>query len=133
MALLVVDPLEGVQVAHDQAERRARPAGPFDLDVEHLLEPAPVEELGERVAVGGVGEARDQGGHPVAHHRDEEPAGEERAGRGDPAVEVVARRRLRDERDGVPRRGDGEVEQGDREREEVEREQDHPDVRQRSV
>ena len=60
VAVCVVDPLEAVEVADDQAERLVGAAGALELDVEHVLEAAPVEQVGERVAVGGLAEALDQ-------------------------------------------------------------------------
>ena len=54
----VVHALEAVEVADDQAERLVGAAGALELEVEHVLEAAPVEQAGERVAVRGVAEAR---------------------------------------------------------------------------
>ena len=59
VAQLVVHALEAVEVADDQAERLVGAPGALQLDVEGLLEAAPVEQIGERVAAGHVREAGD--------------------------------------------------------------------------
>ena len=57
VAVAVVDDLEVVEVADDHRHRRALRSARAQLDVEALLEAAAVEQAGERVGAGGVGEA----------------------------------------------------------------------------
>ena len=73
----VVHPLEAVEVAHDQAERLVAAPRALELGVEDVLEAAPVEQLGERVAVGGVAEAVDHLAEPVADQGHEEACAEQ--------------------------------------------------------
>ena len=70
---LVVHLLEVVEVADDHAQRLLGAAGALELDVEGLLEPAPVQQAGERVAAGGVAEVGDHVAEAVAHDRHEQP------------------------------------------------------------
>ena len=133
VAVDVVHALEAVEVADDQAERLVGPAGAFELGVEDLLEATTVEELGERVAVGGVAEAGDQACEPVADDGQEIPGHEQRGDRRDPAVERVLGWRLRHERERIRRGDDREVDERRGAGEEVEGEARDPDVWQRPV
>src|SRR5918997_1547358 len=75
---------EAVEVSEDDAQRLTRAARPLDLHVERLLEPAAVEQTGERVAFRGhdrrVLAPRRQ---PVADERDEQAGARQRGDRHD--------------------------------------------------
>ena len=53
----VVDLLEVVEVADQQAQRALAAPRPLELQLERLLEAAPVQQAGERVGAGRVGES----------------------------------------------------------------------------
>ena len=58
----VVDLLEVVEVADHDAQLRSAAPRALELELECLLEPAPVQQPGERVGAGGVGELRPPSG-----------------------------------------------------------------------
>jgi hypothetical protein len=57
MAVLLVHPPEPVDVADDHRYRAVGADGALELEFEHLLECAPVDQPGERVGAAGVGDA----------------------------------------------------------------------------
>jgi hypothetical protein len=75
VALLMAEPvvhgLEAVEVADYYRQRPASAAGPLQLEREQLLERAPVEQPGERVGAGRVGQPEDELLHPVPHVGDQ--------------------------------------------------------------
>jgi hypothetical protein len=129
----VVDLLEAVEVADDHAQAAVGAARALDLDVEGLLEPAPVQQAGQRVVADGVGEVRDQAGHPVADHRHDHAGDRQRPDRRQPAddrrVVEVAQAQL----DAEHRAEHRDVDQRHRQREEVEGVDRHPEIGQRAV
>ena len=56
MTVLVVDRRETVEVEHDQAQFRAGPPGVGVGGLDRLVEEAPVEQAGQRVAQGRIGD-----------------------------------------------------------------------------
>ena len=91
MAQLVVEGLEEVAVAHQQAERAPAALRARELVVDDALKATTVEQPGQRVGAGGVGELVDQSPHALAQ-RDEEHAGHrERPGHEDEGRHVLVR------------------------------------------
>src|SRR5206468_858061 len=82
----VVQRLEVVEIADDDAERLTAPARPLELGLEQLMEAAPIQETGELVGYRRVSETPDQPVHVRALQRHEAPDREEGSrGRGRPA------------------------------------------------
>ena len=96
VAEAVVQLLEVVQVAHQEREGRLEPPRALDLELERLLESAPVQQPREWVGLDGVAQALDQGVEAILQQPEESGGDDERAERDRPL-----RRRILD--------GDGEV------------------------
>ena len=98
VAEAVVEVLEEVAVAQQQAEGVPAALGARELVVDHALEAAAVEQAGQRVGAGRVGELVDQASDPLAqlheeHAGDDDRPGDQHEG-GDVLVGVDARRRV---------------------------------------
>ena len=124
---------EAVHVEHHEAERRAAAAGALELEVEGVLEAAPVRKLGERVAGGELGQPLAGADQPVAEHRHHEAADRERPDRGDPAVHLGAAGVLEPQHQPVADRHQAHVHERGAQPEEVEDEEHDPQVGQRRV
>ena len=75
----VVDLLEVVEVAEHEAHGLARAAGPLHLEIEGLVEAAPVSHPGDGVLAGGVGEPLDEPVEPVLQQAHEDHRHDQRA------------------------------------------------------
>ncbi len=104
----VVDPLEAVEVAEDQAQRLPGAPRALELHVEGLLEAAAVEQPGERVTASGVGQAPDPARDLVAGDRHQKAGAEERARGREPRPGRVVVEVAQDQQGGVegPERAD---------------------------
>ena len=89
VALRVVDPLEVVDVEHDERARRRGPVGARELGLEPLLEGAAVERAGQRVVGGEVAQLRDEARGPLAQH--EHDARSRRRRRSPTAMNIASR------------------------------------------
>ena len=81
----VVDDLEVIEVADDEADRLAAAARAAELVDHELLEAAPVEQAGERVGSRRLAEARDQTVRALAQHVGQGADDGDRAHRHQPA------------------------------------------------
>jgi len=79
VAEAVVEVLEEVAVADQQAERAARSPGPREFRVHRAVEPTPVEESREGIRGGRFGELADQPADAFAQQHDEDPRNGHRA------------------------------------------------------
>ena len=102
--------------------------GARELDLELPREPASVQQVGQRIRVGGLGQARDERGHALAGDHEQRRRDRERAHGDDPCLHHPGSRRLEGERDRVPGRHDHELQRDPRAIEEVGRAEDHPEV-----
>jgi hypothetical protein len=127
----VVDALEVIDVEHEEAERRLRPAGPCQLGLEPLLERPAVQRTGQRVARRQFTQA----GHELAHllAQREEHRGDQSDDRGDGDEGRRAQVRLDPggQRQGAGREGEGEVERDLAPGEEVRGHHHRPEVEDR--
>jgi hypothetical protein len=131
VAVGLVHAREAVHVEHHEAERGAAAAGALELEVEGVLEAAPVRESGERVARGELREPFAGADQAVAQDGDHEAGEQQRPDRGDPAVDLGAAGVLEREHDRVRDRDEGHVHERRAQAEEVEDEDHDQQVRQR--
>ena len=128
VALLVVDALEVVQVERDDREREVVARGAGGLGDEALLEPAAVQQAGERVGAGLGDERRDEAVDALGQRADHRADDRHRRDDVDPAVEVPHAGRHRDQRDPVDDADPGDDEDRPAAPVEVRHPQDGPHV-----
>ena len=142
MAEPVVQHLEPVEVADQDGQRRLEPARALDLELEGLLEAAPVEQTRQRIGANGVGQPVDQAVEPLLEQAEERGGHDERAegdrplGRGvldrhGELADRVARHVVRDEHPRVTEAHEQDVARRLGGAEEVERVEGRPDVEER--
>ena len=124
----VVHGLEVVEVADDDAQRRARLVRALDLGVELAVEREAVPEAGERVGECSLGEAAHELGDPVAHGSQNACRREEDADQGEPAGRHGVQGRGGEEDDEVRAGHEGELRGSLACAEEVRGVQTEPDV-----